>query len=76
MGITPSTPPMLIKACTVSQAVIPAASIRPNRSGARLATIHPVTVSTAKRAITVMAPINPVSSPMMAKMKSVWAFGR
>src|SRR5690606_7071551 len=76
MGSTPRTPPMLMSAWKEIQAVIPVASILPKRSGAREATAHPATARAMNRPITVMAPISPVSSPMMAKMKSVWALGR
>src|SRR5690606_7466459 len=67
---------MLMSAWKEIQAVIPVASILPKRSGAREATAHPATARAMNRPITVMAPISPVSSPMMAKMKSVWALGR
>src|SRR5690606_4765963 len=76
MGRTPRTPPMLMRAWNEIQPVIPVANIFPNRSGARAATAHPATARAMKRPMTVIAPIKPVSSPMMAKMKSVWALGR
>src|SRR5690606_11050682 len=46
IGKTPSTPPMLTSAWNEIQAVRPAAIIRPKESGARAATIHPVTAMT------------------------------
>ena len=45
-------------------------------SGAVRAMRIPTAAKKAKRMITNPAPTSPVSSPMIAKMKSVWAFGR
>ena len=45
-------------------------------SGARTAIRIPAYSSTANIASTTIAPISPSSSPMIAKMKSLWAFGQ
>ena len=55
---------------------MPAATSMPNRSGARSAARTPRHAKATKQAMTSSAPIRPSSSPMMAKMKSVWALGR
>jgi hypothetical protein len=76
MGRRPTTPPMLTRACDTTQAVMPAATSVPKRSGACRAARTPSTAKATNRATTTRAPMSPVSSPMMAKMKSVWALGR
>src|SRR5581483_7527682 len=76
IGSMPMTAPMLMIACTTTQAVTPDATSMPNRSGARVAVRTPNTARAANRATMRMAPSRPSSSPMMAKMKSVWALGR
>ncbi len=75
-GIRPITPPTLMSACVTIHAVTPPASSMPKRSGARSATRTPSTAITANSAITINAPRKPNSSPMIAKMKSVWASGK
>jgi hypothetical protein len=71
-----TTTQMLMKAWKHSQIVIPAASSAPNVSGARRAVLIPALARIRNRAMTIAAPTNPNSSPMIAKMKSFHAFGR
>jgi len=75
-GTSATTTAMLMNACRQSQAVIPVASRAPNVSGARSAVRIPAKARMPKRAMTIAAPTNPNSSPMIAKMKSFQAFGR
>jgi len=60
---------------TVNMQVRPVASSRENASGARQAIMNPRQDSTPNRARTPKHPRKPSSSPMMAKMASVCAFG-
>ena len=66
---------MFIKASNAIQVVIPAARHTPNRSGARSEARYPRTAKNRNPAITSVVPTSPVSSPVMAKMKSVCASG-
>lgn len=76
MGRMPVTAPMFTKACAPTRKVIPMASWRPRGSGARRAAFTPARTKTVKRTSTSMVPRKPASSPMMEKMKSLWALGR
>ena len=75
-GSMPMTAPMLMTACPTIHAVMPAASS--SRSGrgpaARSGRRARRGARTGRRRARV--PTRPSSSPMMAKMKSVWALGR
>ena len=75
-GSSPITAPILMNAWLTIQQVMPMARKRPKRSGARAAVRIPRKASAPKRPTTRRLPIRPSSSPMMAKMKSVWALGR
>jgi hypothetical protein len=70
------TAPMFTNACTQNQAVTPVASSSPKRSGACRAIRMPTIPRTTNSATTATAPIRPSSSPITAKMKSEWAYGR
>ena len=74
IGTSATTTPMLMNAWRHSQAVIPAASSAPNVSGAPSAIRIPVR-QTTNSPTTMAAPTSPSSSPMIAKMKSLLAFG-
>jgi hypothetical protein len=71
MGRTPITAPMLIAACTTTQAVMAVAPRRQNMSGTRRAIRSPAKASPPYRKVTHNVPTSPSSSPMMAKIKSV-----
>jgi len=75
-GSSATTTAMLTNAWKHSHAVIPAASSAPKVSGARSAVRMPAYARRMNRPITRPAPMNPNSSPMIAKMKSFHAFGR
>lgn len=75
-GSKATTTAMFTKAWKPRLAVIPAAKRPPNVSGAVSETRTPSYTRRAKSAITISPPINPNSSPMMAKMKSFDALGR
>ena len=66
---------MFINASKAIQVVIPAARQVPKRSGARSEARYPRTAKKRNPAMTRVVPISPVSSPTMAKMKSVCASG-
>ncbi len=76
MGSSPMTMPMLRNAWAMNQPVMPMATSMLKRSAACRAVRKPYTPRARNRATTRTAPISPSSSPMMAKMKSVWASGR
>jgi len=67
-GMRATTTPTLMNAWMQSQAVMPAARSAPNVSGAARATRMPEYASRTNKPITIAAPINPNSSPMIAKM--------
>ena len=71
IGRTPITAPMLIAACTTTQAVMAVAPRRQNMSGTRRAILRPAKASPPYKMVTHSVPTSPSSSPMMAKMKSV-----
>ena len=75
VGRVTVTAAILITAWAVIQVVMPQASRDPNRSGARSAIRYPRYVKRANRASTAVVPSSPVSSPTMAKIKSVCANG-
>lgn len=76
MGRTPVAAPMFTRACRTIRLMAPEASRRPASSGALLAVRRPRKRRTAKRVTIPSVPTSPASSPMMEKMKSVWALGR
>ena len=76
IGRSPVTAPRLMIVCRPIHDVMPAASILPNVSGACIAIRMPAYSSTPKAIITRNAPTSPSSSPTIAKMKSLCAFGR
>ena len=76
VGSIPSTQPMLRKAWKTSMSVQPPAIMPPKRSGALRAIFSPEYSTAQKSPTMTRAPANPISSPMMAKMKSVSASGR
>ena len=76
IGMRPITAPMFTAACTSNHAVMPMATSSEKRSRARAATTSPSRPRAPNRTTTMNAPSRPNSSPMMAKMKSVWAYGR
>src|SRR5579864_9560298 len=76
IGSDPETTPMLRTAWPTSIVVSPETRSAPYRSGQRAAIRYPQTASAANSRITTMLPMRPSSSPMMAKMKSVWRSGR
>ncbi len=67
---------MLMIACSAMSMVMVAAMSERNGSVTRVAIRRPTQVNMANRAITRPAPRYPSSSPMIAKMKSLCAFGR
>ncbi len=75
-GIRLTTTPILMKAWRQIQAVMPAASMAPNVSGAPSDVRIPRYPMARNRTITSPAPSSPNSSPTIAKMKSLKALGR
>jgi hypothetical protein len=75
-GAIPRTAARLTAACPHTSDVIPAASSFPNGSRQRSATVKPANAKAANAAITAVVPIRPSSSPMIARIMSVWASGR
>ena len=75
-GIVSVTPPMLISAWPTIQIVAPPARRTPRRSGAFRAALIPRQAKPRKSSSTRRVPTSPNSSPMIAKIKSVWASGR
>ena len=67
---------MLRKACPTSHTVVVADTSTRNGSTERAEIRSPTQASTPNSAITRPAPSKPSSSPMIAKMKSLWALGR
>ena len=67
---------MLIQLWTPNMIVIPAATKRQNGSWLREASQRPRSTMKPKKAISAMQATMPNSSPVTAKMKSVWASGR
>ena len=74
-GVIPMVMPMLMKDWTPNQIAIPDATSRPNMSSARAAIRIARTSTMASRAMMVIAPTKPSSSPATAKMKSVCCSG-
>ena len=75
-GSSPMTYPMLIIAWPTIQVVAVADRSRQNGSMLRAAIRNHVYTNTANKPITTAQPTNSNSSPMIAKMKSLCAFGR
>ena len=75
VGIRAVTAATLTKVWMQIQAVIPPESSVPKRSGARSDARIPRQPRKVKATTTAAVPIRPSSSPMIAKMKSVWASG-
>ena len=75
VGRTLVTAAMLMKAWMQIQPTIPPASRAPKASGARIEARTPRQPSRKKAVMTARQPMSPSSSPMIAKMKSVWASG-
>ncbi|SLG54694.1 Uncharacterised protein [Mycobacteroides abscessus subsp. abscessus] len=75
-GSRPMTYPMLMKDWPIIHSPAVAVIMRKNGSALRRAIRIAVYAKTPNRASTPMQPTNPSSSPMMAKMKSLCAFGR
>jgi len=67
-GMRETTTPMLMKAWTQIQVVMPAARSAPNVSGAARAMRMPRQAKMQKSPMTTAAPIRPNSSPTTAKM--------
>lgn len=75
-GSRPTTTAMLTSPCPTSQAAMQISTIEAYRSricSAMAIRHHPMTTNSR---ITSAPPMNPVSSQMIAKMKSLWAAGR
>ena len=70
------TYPTLMNTWPITQAVAVAVSSLRNGSAERLAIRMPVKANTPNSPSRPAAPMKPSSSPTMAKMKSLWAFGR
>ena len=75
-GKMPMTPQTLSSIWKARSEVHPTATRRPERSDAQRAIFMPCHAMTPKAARTPRVPTRPHSSPMMAKMKSLWAMGR
>ena len=76
VGNKPTTHDMFRKAWNTIITVRPADNKEPNCVLAWLAMRKPPRINTKKAMITRSAPTKPSSSPMIAKMKSVSAYGR
>ena len=76
VGRTPITTPRLIMACTPISSVSPNATHAPNKSGAFMAMMTPRHSSRLNKTISITAPRNPNSSPMVEKIKSEYGSGR
>lgn len=75
-GRRPTTYPMLMIACAVINTVIvEVISLRKGSSDRRAIRI-PMSIRPTNNAMTTKAPMSPSSSPTIAKMKSLCAFGR
>src|SRR5438067_6620124 len=70
-GSSRETPPMISSACTVMITVRPVASSVPNVSRDRSAMWKPRAAISPKSSRIAIVPMNPISSPIAAKMKSV-----
>lgn len=75
-GARPTTAARFVAACAPMSTVMPQASREPNRSGQLMAMRMPAQQNAAKATTTPTVPISPSSSPMVAKIMSVWASGR
>ena len=76
IGKSPVTAPRLMTVCRPIHDTIPAASSRSNLPGAWIAMRMPAHSRTPNPISTTRVPRSPSSSPITAKMKSEWAFGR
>jgi hypothetical protein len=76
VGSSPSTTLMLNNAWNATIVVRPSARNAPKRSGARRAVRMPRQAMTQKQAMITVAPMNPSSSEMTEKMKSLCGSGR
>ena len=76
MGSTLTTPPTLMIVCAAIHTTTVPEARRTNVSGVVSAMRTAPTSSAVKSSSTVMVPMSPSSSPMIAKMKSVCASGR
>ena len=70
-----TTPPMMKKAWNPMIMVRPTAVSLANSERAAWAIRSPAPTSRRKATTTMVDPSSPISSPMMAKMKSVWGIG-
>jgi len=75
-GIIPVTAAMLRIPWNANMPVSPPATRRPNGSLAPIAMRNPAYTNTQNAATMANVPMSPVSSPMIARMKSVCASGR
>ena len=76
VGIEPVTTAIFIAACKAIEAVIPNAKKKPNASGAALQTLIPCHANKANIIIIQVVPINPNSSPIIEKIKSLSLIGK
>ncbi len=76
VGSAPVTTPRFTMVWVASMMVRPRPRNAPKASGARSPMRRPRQMSSANRATMIAAPSRPSSSPMIAKMKSVYGSGR